>query len=249
MERCIANSNSINPSGNDPQIYIDGGHDIIINRCLIYGGDPIASHRINGITIGSEHTDKLVSNIYITNCISYGNSYYSLSVHSYVGATFNNINIKNCTFIKGITSYLVLGFTNLINSGVILKNNIIVGSNGESIIRDLTNINAQLITSDYNCFYNANSGHIFKIDGIDYTLAEWKILYGQDSYSISSDPLLTSDYRLQSTSPAKDTGVNLAEVTDDYEGNPRPLGVSTDMGAYEWFSKKIRNATLKNSQL
>lgn len=43
------------------------------------------------------------------------------------------------------------------------------------------------------------------------------------------------DYRLQSTSPARDTGATIATVTDDFAGTPRPQGLIYDIGAYEFF--------------
>ena len=42
-----------------------------------------------------------------------------------------------------------------------------------------------------------------------------------------------SNYRLKSTSPAKNAGLTLAEVTSDRNGVPRPSGPGVDIGAYE----------------
>jgi hypothetical protein len=66
--------------------------------------------------------------------------------------------------------------------------------------------------------------------------------------SIVDDPLvtragtvapgaLTGDYfRIAAGSPAIDAAAALAEVTDDYFGDPRPVGASPDMGGYEYDS-------------
>ena len=60
--------------------------------------------------------------------------------------------------------------------------------------------------------------------------------------NIGADPqfvdLANSDFRLQFGSPAIDAGTNLAHITDDLDGNPRPLngnnlGLFHDMGCYE----------------
>jgi hypothetical protein len=44
------------------------------------------------------------------------------------------------------------------------------------------------------------------------------------------------DYHLQSNSPARDSGMSVAGVTADRDGNPRPVGSALDRGAYEFGS-------------
>ena len=60
--------------------------------------------------------------------------------------------------------------------------------------------------------------------------------------NIAADPQFVDldggDFHLQFGSPAIDTGTNLAQITDDLDGNPRPqdgnnLGAFHDMGCYE----------------
>lgn len=127
----------------------------------------------------------------------------------------------------------------------IFKNNIVYTTT-ELAVRIITVGN----TLDNNCYYTA-SGNMIEYDGTDYTMAQFSDYQtgsGQDANSITTDPLFRSatDYRLQKNSPAIDAGVNLPEVTDDYDGNPRPLGGSYEIGAYEYYKAKIRNATLKD---
>ena len=101
-------------------------------------------------------------------------------------------------------------------------------------------------SADYNDYYNAEGTFLTEYGSTSYnSLSDWQAT-GQDSNSIVSNPLLTSDYHIPRTSPCIDSGTTLAEVTDDYEGNPRPMGASTDIGAYEYYKCRIRNATLKN---
>jgi parallel beta-helix repeat protein len=71
-----------------------------------------------------------------------------------------------------------------------------------------------------------------------YTLAEWQAL-GHEPHSLSA-PLASlfvdpdaRDYHLPPTSPAVDAGQTLPQVPVDIEGNPRPAGASSDIGAYE----------------
>lgn len=60
--------------------------------------------------------------------------------------------------------------------------------------------------------------------------------YPDDLWQV--DPMFVNaaadDFHLQSNSPAIDVGVTLAEVTNDYEGSPRPQGAGYDIGAYEY---------------
>ena len=71
-----------------------------------------------------------------------------------------------------------------------------------------------------------------------YTLAEWQAL-GHEPSSLSA-PLASlfvdpdgGDYHLAPASPAVDAGQTLPQVPVDIEGNPRPAGVASDIGAYE----------------
>ena len=68
------------------------------------------------------------------------------------------------------------------------------------------------------------------------SLADWRQATGKDADSMAADPLYadTASLALQSTSPAIDTGVNIAVVTMDYRGAARPFGPATDIGAYEY---------------
>jgi len=104
---------------------------------------------------------------------------------------------------------------------------------------------------DYNLYYSDT--YNFSNAGTTYaSLSDWQTATGQDANSIVADPLLRSatDYRLQSSSPCIDSGINLDEVTDDYYSTPRPLGGQTDIGATEYYKAKVRgNATLRHSTI
>jgi hypothetical protein len=51
--------------------------------------------------------------------------------------------------------------------------------------------------------------------------------------------LYAANFSLQSTSPCRDMGMTIAEVTTDIEGNTRPMGTAYDAGAYEFDPDKI----------
>jgi parallel beta-helix repeat protein len=81
-----------------------------------------------------------------------------------------------------------------------------------------------------------------------YTLAQWQAL-GHEPHSLSV-PLASlwvnpaaGDYHLVTASPAIDAGQTLPDVTVDIEGNPRPAGAASDIGAYE----KTAPATISTS--
>jgi hypothetical protein len=50
------------------------------------------------------------------------------------------------------------------------------------------------------------------------------------------------DFRLAPGSPAIDAGIALAEVEDDHVGTPRPQGLGTDIGAYEYLPPELKLA-------
>jgi hypothetical protein len=75
------------------------------------------------------------------------------------------------------------------------------------------------------------------------TYAEWDTAYGGATYSVTSDPLLTSTYRLSAGSPAIDAGTPVFTAAQwlangDAAGNHYVYGSAPDIGAYEFVSKK-----------
>lgn len=92
------------------------------------------------------------------------------------------------------------------------------------------------LESDYNVVMDR-----FSADGGDtrITLAQWQAL-GYETHSIIATPAQlfvnpsAGDYHLKAGSPAINAGTPLADVTDDLEGNPRPVGPAYDIGAYEY---------------
>ena len=58
------------------------------------------------------------------------------------------------------------------------------------------------------------------------------------SFNITNDPLFIDmaalNYQVIDSSPLIDSGMTLLNVTNDCIGNPRPIGLGWDMGAYEF---------------
>jgi len=99
----------------------------------------------------------------------------------------------------------------------------LTNSIGTSTSNDITIASGKTVTGTYNLFNDAaKAGSGTYSDAGNTT--KW-----------SSDPLFVSasDFHLQSTSPAIDTGTNLS-LTSDYAGTVVPQGAGYDIGAYEY---------------
>lgn len=85
-------------------------------------------------------------------------------------------------------------------------------------------------TVDYNVFHNSTA---------------------VGSHDITSDPLFVdptnSDFHISVSSPAKNAGVTLADVTTDILGVSRPQGVGYDIGAYEYYDIPVTLTTTPTS--
>jgi len=214
--RCISHDNSQrsynhDPNGYDPQIYIDGGHDIKIIASTVYMSlSGFYNNQANGIyniSVQSEHPDiKPDYNIYVLNSLVYGSNYIEFQT----GALYNsapttmqavdNINLINNTFVR-INGYQLLNWNNLDNTtssqGVFLYNNIFYNPGGSTTgIAPALN----LMHSDNNLYYNNSTGNqIYN----SYNLAQWQEATGQDYHSLFANPKFvnsaTGDYHLDNT--------------------------------------------------
>ena len=120
------------------------------------------------------------------------------------------------------------------------KNNIIVDDNDLPFSANATY--QKTPTSSWgNLWYNGG-------DIIPSTAPAW------DTSPLSTDPQFVSitDFHLQSTSPAINTGLAIPIVLTDFEGISRPQGVTYDIGAYEYQSSgsvEIRADVDQNSNI
>ena len=123
----------------------------------------------------------------------------------------------------------------LSDSAAIVENNIMY-NNGVQIVTDG---NVTPILVDYNEYWDDNGGtNVAFYHGTGtYNFSIWRSDCGCDSHSINANPnfvsLTTSNFLLQSTSPAINTGVTLPQVPVDILGYARPQGTNYCMGAYE----------------
>jgi hypothetical protein len=211
---------------------------------------------------GGPHTNYLhdvtIKNNLIVNCRR-GYNHYA----QYVGSGMKNVKILNNTIITPATTagvdpgsadnflgvYLTYNGGN--NSGVEVKNNIVVARNQANyalygVTGGVDTFDAYTINN--NLWYNTSYakpihwGINYPIS-YDYNLADWQSLSGtaHGQGDISLNPLFANlgsfdalDYFPTVASPFVDAGAILPEVDVDYFGSVRPQGSAYDMGALEY---------------
>lgn len=116
---------------------------------------------------------------------------------------------------------VVLGQAGFEVTNVAFKNNIVAQfGNVSTALIDKASTNSTA-TLDYNLYYRSTAGNLINWGGTNYTQANWatyKSASSQDANSPTpADPLFvsTSNFTLQSTSPAINTGTNLGSDYDD----------------------------------
>jgi hypothetical protein len=118
----------------------------------------------------------------------------------------------------------------------ILTNNIFNNLSGGLVIYT-TDINS--FSSDYNNYYSTGDRFIYYgVSGTEFywisDLATWQSDYSKDLNSYSVNPKFVSDTNLLPGNIILDgSGAALAEVTEDFDANPRDP-VNPDIGAYEF---------------
>jgi hypothetical protein len=98
---------------------------------------------------------------------------------------------------------------------------------------------------DHNLLFRTGNNNIYASGAkcsSAYSLSLYQSATGKGQGSIQANPMFVDasrvNFRLQSTSPAIDAGINI-DTTVDIEGNPRPQGGGYDIGAYEYTNGKI----------
>jgi len=188
----------------------------------------IYNNGYTAISLGGNGTTNAVYNVH--HNITYGSvlGYGSLSV-TLKGSGTLDANIYNNTFYKSGDAYNSTKEVSISDNltSLNVKNNIFYAADGRGGIRiDTTQSNADI---DYNLYWKDTESGVPNnmYNGTTYTtLAEWQAL-GFDTNGVNENPDLvnpTSDFRLQSGSPAIDAGVDVGLTT---------VGLP-DIGAYEF---------------
>lgn len=186
-------------------------------------------------------TNMWMYNNVVTNC------WYSYETWAGTGITLSNVHFYHNTCVDagdcwsasqrpdpdGASHVLIHTLAGTV-SNVTVRNNILINSThfGYKV-----NNNVSKLTADYNVILCDTVAYLNETNKYT-TLAAWVSAASQDTHSIDDDPLFvsTTDFNLQSTSPAKDIGVQLG-LTTDYAGTTR--GYLPDVGAYEYEDIRI----------
>jgi hypothetical protein len=158
-----------------------------------------------------------VSNI-VTNLKFYNNISYNDVNQLYKRSNWSGFWIQYCTTVD-------------------FKNNIIYNKLSGANYLWRIYATALSVTSDYNDFYLTTASQSYQFGNNYYgALTAYKTGSGQESHSISTDPLFASstDYHLQSNSLAINAGVHISTpvILTDYDGIT--IGNPPEIGVYEY---------------
>ncbi len=210
-----------------------GGNGLVLNalveKNIIYDNGRAGGSGINGD--GVQHS-KIVNNLLYNNHAS------GISLYRIDGAdgAKNNLVAYN-TILMASDGRWALNIQNG-STGNRVRNNVLYNSHSFRGSIDISGDSLTGFTSDHNIVMER-----FTTDGgTVLNLAQWRQNTGQDQHSLVALPAALfinaagNDYHLTATSPARDAGTVLAEVTADREGTVRPMGPTSDIGAYEFRS-------------
>ncbi len=226
-------------------VWGNNANGIHMNGDLSQGGDGIISGAVvegnvihdNGVAGGSGINCDGVQSSIIRNNLLYNNHASGISLYQIDGGQpARNNQVLNNTIVMASDARWAINIQNA-STGNVVRNNILFN---QQSFRGSIAISADSLpgfVSDTNVIMDR-----FSADGGDtrVTLAAWRSATGQDMHSIIATPAALfvnfagNDYHLSSTSPARDAGGTIANVTDDLESAPRPQGSAFDIGAYEF---------------
>ncbi len=226
-------------------VWGNNANGIHMNGDLSQGGDGIISGAVvegnvihdNGVAGGSGINCDGVQSSIIRNNLLYNNHASGISLYQIDGGQpARNNQVLNNTIVMASDARWAINVQNA-STGNVVRNNILFN---QQSFRGSIAISADSLpgfVSDTNVIMDR-----FSADGGDtrVTLSAWRSATGQDMHSIIATPAALfvnfagNDYHLSSTSPARDAGGTIANVTDDLESAPRPQGSAFDIGAYEF---------------
>ena len=249
LNDCIAHT------GRDPNANVDGfalghgnQHDFVFNRCETYGvfdGFDISARNTVLNRCAAHHCwwggyKIWQDNITLVNCIGYNNK--TINVELDWDGEPGTTTLQNCTFVNGETWNI--GAENS-DDHLKMYNCILAGGDNIGMAFDVIGDNYR---ADYNIFHCDNADRVIVSGEYEYEFSldqiaagEWTNYSGQDTHSFvvySKEILLLDidnfDFHLLETSSAIDKGTSVSAPSEDYDGNTRPIGQGSDIGAYEY---------------
>ena len=185
------------------------------------------------VTIGRDGC-VLRNNVIVQNVS--GNNALDLNGATMGDATWTNTGVYNNVIYTTQTTTPVAALNQ--TTGIIFTNNIILSSVAVVLANFAT---GTLGTHDYNVYRRpSGAGTLVTGGATNYTAAT---LTTFEANSISTDPVLVdttttpyvaTNFALQTSSPAKDTGTTIASFSNDYLNNARPFNTVWDRGAFEF---------------
>ena len=186
----------------------------------------------------------------VENCAIVSNKVENISGYSFVqwarvaGVYIKSGTLRNCLVADNVNSHTEYA-GGIYMTGGKCYHNTVVGNRAKNDQTHRSGIMVAAGSPDVrnNIFYG--NGPTGKEGGCNvaagtfkYNLIDNAVVYSGASDNITLDPKFVDaenrDYRLQTTSPAVDAGVEIAGVVEDIMGRTRPLGSGYDIGAYEY---------------
>jgi hypothetical protein len=247
IEHGIYVSNScVNPIVRNNQVWGNAGNGIHMNGDLSQGGNGLILNALveknviydNGRSGGSGINGDGVQNSKILNNVLYNNHASGISLYRIDGAdgAKNNLVAHN-TILMAADGRWALNIQNGSTSNRV-ANNVLYNHHAFRGSIDISADSLTGFTSDYNVVmerFTADGGTVMN-------LAQWRQNTGQDQHSLVAVPTALfvneagNDYHVTANSPARDAGIVLTEVSADRDGTVRPMGPTSDIGAYEFRS-------------
>lgn len=222
---------NVHRNGHFSGYLISNGAYITSSNTLVEGGSYYNNEAI-GVRVydsGGTATGNIVRRVYAYNNGA-GHGLDGASTSPSGGGIIvgdSNSSVVNCVVHDNQSG--IWGYTD--SDNVVIANNTVFRNDAEGLAMQFyatfptlrNNIAYLNGTTDYIDYSGSNALHSSNLSG--------------------TDPQFVSvpgfDFKLQATSPARDAGVAVAGVSEDYDRVPRPQGGAVDKGAYEFYTTTI----------
>jgi hypothetical protein len=225
-------------------VWGNSGNGIHMNGDLSQGGDGIISGAVveanvihgNGRTGGSGINGDGVQSSRIVNNVLYDNHASGISLYRIDGAEGARDNfVAHNTIVQAADGRWAINVQNA-STGNRVVDNILLTLHAFRGAIAISPDSLPGFVSDANAVTPR-----FTLDGGDSVLdlAAWRQATGQDPHSFTETPaalfvdVAAGDYHLRADAAARDAALVPTDVTTDFEGTARPVGLAADVGADE----------------